>query len=135
MNKKIIVIAALIALVSIGIVAASGFRGQSSNAPNKDMENIMETGTYTDLVNYRTTSGYNVMPWVQDEESFKAMQEQHNAMEQYAKENGLEMGHNMMGQGFRQGDEAHQKGSGFGRSRGFGGQRGTGCPMFDGDEN
>jgi len=135
MNKKIIAIATLIALLSIGIVAAYGFGGQSSNAPNKDMENMMETGTYTDLVNYRTTSGDDVMPWVQSDETFKTMQEQHEAREQYAEENGLEMGSHMMGRGFRQGDEDQQKGSGFGRSRGFGGQRGTGCPMFDGDEN
>lgn len=134
MNKKLIAISALVVLLIVGVVAAHGFREQSTTGANEDMQNtmepIIETGTYTDLVNYRTTSGYNVMPWVKDEESFKALQELHNTMDQYAEENGLEMGPQMMGQGF-------SMGSGFRRARGFDSHENSqsrfGCPMFDGD--
>lgn len=114
--KKVTTI--LLALLVIGIVSASiafaygGRFGASKENGTKthyqDMQKIIENGTYTDLVEYRQTTGFNVMPCVQNEDDFTQAKQRHLKMGQYGQNNG------QCGQGF--------------------GKRG-GCPMLnDGDE-
>jgi len=96
MKKTIIVIGlALVAVVSL--VAAYG-------PWHEDMESVMEDGSYQDLVDYRESTGYNVMPWVDSQDDFESMQEMHEQMEEF-----------------------HEQGYGM---RGYGGYRSGGCPMW-----
>ena len=107
--KKITTV--LLALLVISIVSASialayggNFAAQNNEATQthyQDMQKIMVNGTYSDLVDYRQTSGFNVMPWVQNEQDFTLAQQTHSRMGQ--------------GNGPR--------GQGFGRS--------GGCPMLN----
>lgn len=57
---------------------------------HEQMERIMEEGTYDDLIALREKTGFNMMPFVDNEESFKQMQEKHEQMEKFREENGFE---------------------------------------------
>ncbi|MBR9677335.1 hypothetical protein GOV04_04290 [Candidatus Woesearchaeota archaeon] len=117
MQKKTIT---LFAMLTIGLLALSGFaiahgsfeqRAILNNDKqdfHEQMELIIEDGTYEDFDNFREESGFNMMAWVVDGESFEVMQEHHELMEEYHEQNSE--GSSMM--------------QGFGRNRGFGG-----CPM------
>jgi hypothetical protein len=105
----------LLALLIVGIVSASlafayggSFSGQGQGTHYQDMQKIMSTGTYSDLVAYRQSTGTNIMPWVQNEQDFALAQQMHSKMTQWRQSNGV------------------PSGQGFGR--------GGGCPMMnDGD--
>ncbi len=114
--KKITMV--LLAVLVLGIVGAGaayaymgGFERQGKGAGNTDVQSIMSTGTYQDLVAYRASTGFNVMPWVQDEADFALAQQMHTRMLQWREDNNQT----------------------FGRGSG---QRHFGCPMMsnDGDE-
>jgi len=100
----------VISIVSASIALAYGprFQAQDNNGTHyQDMQKIMANGTYSDLVEYRQTAGFNVMPWVQNEEDFTLAKQMHSRMSQ----------------NFPNG----QASQGFGRH--------GGCPMLnDGDE-
>ena len=114
MKKKIGIAALALAslLLLSGIAAAQrygmGFGMQGTF--HEEMEEIMEEGTYNDLVAFREKTGFSMMPWVTDAETFKLAQERHDAMEKFHEENGYGPG---MGMGM------HGRGSGLG-----------GCPMM-----
>lgn len=110
--KKITTI--LLALLVISIVSASiafaygekfGANTGEIQTHYQDMQEIMGSGTYGDLVEYKQTSGFNIMPWVQDEEDFTLAKERHAEMIQWRGENNI------------------QSGQGYGRN--------GGCPMMN----
>lgn len=131
MNKTILALGlVLVALVGVGAVAAYGGFGLVSGEHHEDVESILESGSYADLVEYREKSGYPVMNRVQSEEDFELMKERH----QYMEENGYEpgqfrgtgeglfagQGKRMKGQGMHGGQELRGKGAGLG-----------GCPYMN----
>ena len=69
----------------IGMMNGAGMMGagimQGMHLYHEDMEKIMEDGKYSDLVALRQKTGVNMMPWVDNEEEFKAMQTMHESME------------------------------------------------------
>lgn len=93
--KKLITSIVLLMLVSLGFTYAYYGSGNgmvlrdNSALHQDDVENILETGTYDDLVKLRENIGYNVMPRVNSEEDFNQMKERHEYME----ENGFALGH------------------------------------------
>jgi len=118
MKKNSIIFGAigLALLVSIGFVAAHGvssnkmaFQSYAMEKQNIDrsdmmehheeMEQVMEKGSFQDLVALREKIGFNIMPWVNDETQFKEMQERHEQMEEMMEGNGM-MGRGMMNRGF-----------------------------------
>jgi len=104
----------LLLLIGTGVAAAHSFSRQNAGQ-NTQVEQMLESGTYQDLVAYRAKTGFNVMPMVQDEEGFKLMQELHKLRESYWEQNGY----------------THRNGVMMGYARGYG-QRGFGgCPFMD----
>lgn len=87
---------------------------------HEDMETILESGTYADLVALREESGKPMMPFVKDEVSFAAMQEQHKEM--IANGNDFQAG---TGCGMNAG-----KGLGTHQRQGLGKNQGN-CPMMN----
>lgn len=83
MNKMFAVgIAAVIAALFIGGAYAAGQWGaQDRGAFHEQMEEIMETGTYDDLVALREETGRPLKRWVTDAETFAQAQERHAQME------------------------------------------------------
>lgn len=74
---------ALLAIVLVAGVAAAfaapwgmhgGMRGYAHHA---EMAQILETGDYQDLVEYREEIGWNMMPWIEDADDFALMQERY----------------------------------------------------------
>lgn len=105
----------------IGAEGASGTRGVRG-AYHEQMEQIMESGTFADLVALRTETGRQLMPFVTDETTFAAQQERHEQMvEQYGE--GPRAGGCPMQQGV--GGRAGN-GMGKGTGRGTGGGAGLG---------
>ncbi len=104
----------LLALLAISIISAGvalaygpGFgsgASQGNGTHYEDMQDIMANGTYSDLVEYRQASGFNAMPWVQDEADFSLAQQMHSRMVQSGK-------------------ASFPNGQGFGRH--------SGCPMMN----
>ncbi len=93
-------------LLLAGVVLAhgrdQGFKMGSSH--HNDMEDMMEEGTYNDLVELRENYGADVMPRIYNEETFEEAQERHVAMEEFHIEYGSGMhGSKMMGGFLRQG--------------------------------
>ena len=67
-------------------------------AYHEGMEKVMEEGTYNDLVAFREKLGFKIMPWIDNEQEFKEMQELHEKMEKLHEENEFGMqGCPMMG--------------------------------------
>ncbi|MAG38877.1 hypothetical protein CMO90_02205 [Candidatus Woesearchaeota archaeon] len=60
-------------------LANSGFSFQGTF--HELMEEIMEKGSFEDLQMLREKNGFNMMPFVNDEESFQKMKEHHEEME------------------------------------------------------
>ena len=58
---------------------------------HEDMEKVMEEGTYSDLVKLREELGFNMMPWVENEEDFELAQKIHEKMGKSHEENGMGM--------------------------------------------
>jgi len=151
-----IAIGAFAVLLIIGIAgfvsAAPSWAGQGNGVNgtlyaqhNAVAEQILETGTYQDLVSARTQDGINYMPFVTSESQFVQMQEQHAQMEQYREENGIESGGLglMQRRGAQAGGHGQNQETGNGMMRGYArgygnGQDlgnseagGYGCPMWD----
>ncbi|MFH1649739.1 MAG: hypothetical protein ABIA93_04275 [Candidatus Woesearchaeota archaeon] len=135
--NKIFIVGMLLVVGLVGTVFAFGGLGRTQGngalsdtqwqAHHDTMEQIMEEGSYADLVSKRDADGVNYMPMVDREEQFIAMQERHAEMEQYREENGIEAGQRMHnGQGMRQGMPGAGKGHGFKMA----GQQGN-CPMLN----
>lgn len=103
-KRKLVFVAVAIAslLILAGAVLAhgrgSGFEMDSSH--HNEMEDIMEEGTYSDLVELREDYGVNMMPWVNNEETFEEAQERHVTMEEFHKEYGSRMHRSKMMGGF-----------------------------------
>jgi len=121
MNKSIILgVFAILGLIAVvGFVDAHGgygnlYRGVQSteefNEHHERMEEILEEGTYQDLVDYREETGMPIMPWVTNEETFQEAKERHEAMEEIHEKYGYGMNRRGFG----------QRGYGFG----------AGCPMM-----
>gem|GEM_PF-2904071 len=99
----------------------TGARGTGTCVYHDDMQVVMESGTYADLVALREESGKPMMPWVQDDASFAQAQTLYE-------QNG--------GTGFG------SRGAGCGMHAGAAGAQGNldgrgavhRCPMMDGDE-
>ena len=107
--KKTVFVAFAVLLILIGIAAAymvgrgygvvgqnNGFNGmgmmngagimgagmmQNMYLHHEAMEELMENGKYSDLAALRNKLGFNMMPFVDNEEKFKAMQTMHESME------------------------------------------------------
>jgi hypothetical protein len=123
MNKNIIIGMVLI----VGLVgAAFAFNGlgrgqtngtvdqETRQAHQETMEQIMEEGSYADLLAQREADGIDYMPMVDSEEDFEAMQAHHKLMEEYREANGIEQGQGL------------EKGMMRGRGQGMRGN----CPMM-----
>ncbi|MBC8500776.1 MAG: hypothetical protein ISS25_00095 [Nanoarchaeota archaeon] len=96
-------------LLAWSALAHGGFSFQGTF--HEQMEEIMEEGTYDDLLAMREELGFNMMPWVVDEETFEQAKEHHEAMEEFHERNGYSRyGLGMMGYGR----------FGYGMGRGFG---------------
>jgi hypothetical protein len=101
----------VLALLVIGIVStgtalaygksfSQGCQGRNTNyangntlnkancASNVEMQKIMSTGTYSDLTAYRQKTGYDMMPWVKNENDFNLAQQMHTKMLQWRQANG-----------------------------------------------
>jgi len=94
------------------------------------IENIVEDGTYDDLVSFREETGLNVPRWVDSEDDFDAWKTRHQEMESFFEQGGewedrpkMGMGHGMHG------SQNHDKGSGNGMRLRDG--SGTGCRNMD----
>lgn len=118
-----ILVMAIMALV--GVFTVSAYYGQGYGMMQEDrlgyenntfheyMEEIVEEGTYADLVAYRAeNSGFGGPRWVTDEESFDEWKEMHEYMESR-----LDMGYE---RGFLTGTQGGRGTGGAGR-----------CPMWD----
>jgi len=99
-RSLVLSVLAIIGVISaIGFVSAYGYgngfgmkymryTGLNETNPwyeehHEKMEEILEEGTYQDLVEYRNEIGMPVMPWVTDEESFLKAKERHEVMEEF----------------------------------------------------
>ncbi|MBI2546049.1 hypothetical protein HYV81_02610 [Candidatus Woesearchaeota archaeon] len=102
MGYKTVSVLALSLVLLVGIVAAHGMYGRSPGFGigsgmdgmgmgmgyfHEEVEEVLEEGSYQDLVALRQELGANIMPWVDTEEEFKAMQERHKAMEAWYEKN------------------------------------------------
>ena len=97
---KTVWIVGILFLLAVASVSAYGMwqidrpNGQRSGnifqpgSMHEQMEPIMEEGTYADLVKFREEVGFTMMPWVQDEETFRQAQERHEQMERWHEVNG-----------------------------------------------
>lgn len=147
-NKMIgIGIGAFAVLLIIGIAgfasAAPSWVGQGNGMAdsmyaqhNTGMEQILETGTYQDLMNARLQDGVNYMPFITSESQFVQMQEQHEQMEQYRDENGIEsQGLGLMQRRGAQAEAGFNNRAGYammgGYARGLGSGQYDSCPMWD----
>jgi len=116
MEKRTIILAAvamLSLLIIAGIAAAQSMLRSKANVQNPDgswqgmgmmhnnmmkgmmqhheeMEEIMEEGIYADLVKLREEYGFEIMPWVENEEDFQLAKQMHEKMEKYHEENGFD---------------------------------------------
>jgi len=59
-----------------------GNRNWNMAEHHEQMEELMEEGSFEDLQKLRQ-EGFNMMPWVNDETTFKQMQEMHEQMEKF----------------------------------------------------
>ncbi len=132
MNKPLIVGLVGIVLVATLLLGVHAYgqqiqQNQNSNSIEQgtceyhdQMQTIMTTGTYADLVKLREESGKPMMPFVTDETSFKTIQEHHKQMiAQY-------------GDDFQQGMGCGAKtGAGMHQGQGLGKNQGHRCPMRD----
>jgi len=113
MKKGIIVagIAFAAVLLWLGIASAHGTGGMLGNgsgnqmgmnqmnmgAHHEEMEKLMEEGNYAELVKLREANGFNMMPWVENEEDFKLAQQMHEKMDKFHENMPMKGG--MMGMG------------------------------------
>ena len=82
--KKMFAVGIAVALVALfigGVYAQGMWTGGQRGTYHEQMEQVLEEGTYDDLVALRLETGGRMMPWVQDAESFAQMQERHKTME------------------------------------------------------
>ena len=88
MNKKKN-LAAIVLVASLGLAGCASATNKAEEklryTPQRmyeQMDTILERGNLGDLEKFRQKLGYNVMPWVQDEKSFKTAGEMHEFMEE-----------------------------------------------------
>ena len=90
--KKTIAIIAIMLLLAVGVVTANRYSnsesGKERSMHREEMHELMESGTYSDLVDVREKTGFDIKPWIQNQEYFGLMQEMHERMEQWHEENG-----------------------------------------------
>ena len=101
MTKKTIAFA-LIAFAALAIyaVGASAYTTpQATGTYHEEMETIIETGTYDDLVNLRETYDRPFMRWVDSPEDFEFAKEHHEEMEESGFEHMGKRGSGMTGEG------------------------------------
>lgn len=111
MSKKntwlILGLAIIASLTLVGFATAHGWGAMSTQGSfmmhsQNNMEQLIEEGTYQDLVEYREQTGFTMMPWVDSQEEFEAMQEHHEEMEKWheeiANQNGFDV--SSFGRGF-----------------------------------
>jgi hypothetical protein len=78
MRNKTLVISGLLIIGLIGIVSAHGGYGMmdgyfhSDYGYNHEIEEIFETGTYSDLEALREEYNMPMMPWIDSEEEFES---------------------------------------------------------------
>ena len=78
---------------------ARGMMGNRIGVNHEQMEEVMEEGTFNDFQKLRQETGFNMMPWVNDEATFKQMQEMHEKMEKYMESSNWKSGMGMMASG------------------------------------
>jgi len=111
MNKKnigisVVVVFSLLLLVGTVFAHQSGFNlREKMGSFHEQMESIMEKGSYEDLQALREEKGFNMMPFISNEDSFQEMKEHHEEMEAF-----------------------HEKGEGCPMM-----EDGGSCPMMNGD--
>ena len=76
-----------------------GMMGNRMGVNHEQMEEVMEQGTFSDLQRLRQETGFNIMPWVNDEATFKQMQDMHEKMEKYMESSNWKSGMGMMASG------------------------------------
>lgn len=89
MNKihKTAIIGLLTLLVmAAAVVAYPAFRGQGMKGQGSQMgamHEIMEEGTYQDLIDLRESTGAQIAPWIESEDDFAQMKQMHVKMQAY----------------------------------------------------
>ena len=68
----------------------NGFNYEQNLGRFNQMQNLIENGTYQDLLNYREENNFQFARWVDSEEDFNLMRENHLAKKEYYEENGSE---------------------------------------------
>src|SRR3989344_5123413 len=102
MDKKLLIViaAALSVLLVASFAAAQGFWRSKENQQtgmmsggmmkgmmggmakhHEQMGELFETGSYADLIKLREEQGFNMMPWVENEEDFQLAKKMHEKME------------------------------------------------------
>ena len=81
MKKILVVIVGLLIVVTAAFVSAHRSEGRAMPGQHMgEMQDIVEEGTYQDLVEFRDVNGYGGPWWVDSEEDFGEWQEHHEAM-------------------------------------------------------
>lgn len=90
MKKTLLVVigVALVAIVAGIVFAHKPDNGKDMGAYKDEIESVLTNGTYTELTELRDDLGFQVLPWVQDEDDFAFAQEMHERMEEHHKEHG-----------------------------------------------
>lgn len=126
LNRKIFAAGTvLFLLIVVGITTAYGWGVRANAGQNEEVQKILETGTYQDLLQYRQDTGFQVMPMVKSEEDFLVMQERHTLMKQQGLSGPLHYRQN-----YGQNQDEGNYGRGFGKGLGQGHGRISSCPLI-----
>lgn len=99
--KVMAILALALAVLPVGALAQGGwthFGGMNHwNMHHGEIEELLETGTYEDFQEYRSSTGVPMMWWIDSEEEFVEMQERHEEMERVRESGGRGFGCHMGG--------------------------------------
>jgi len=78
--KKMLIISVIVTLLMSGALAHSGESIEKRNSVHQQLVKIMEKGSFSDFNKFRQKTGFNIMPWVDNEKEFSWMQSKHRGM-------------------------------------------------------
>ncbi|MEC8220636.1 MAG: hypothetical protein VX028_01075 [Nanoarchaeota archaeon] len=78
----IVTLGATFAFAHSGSFGNSGFQNSQAVTYNTQVEEVIENGSYEDLLSLREELGYSVARWVDSEEDFAEFKKVHEAMEE-----------------------------------------------------
>ena len=88
MNKKLIGVLFLVGILSASLVFAhSGLGFRNNNyLMHEQFETVIEEGLYNELEQLRNETGFNMMPLIQSQEDLELVQNMHENIEEYSKQ-------------------------------------------------